>query len=414
MRRRVVVTGMGAVTPIGNTVDDFWAQIKAGVVGIGKISRFDTAGFKATLGAEVKNFVAADRMDGKIAKRTELFAQYAVAAATEAMADAGIQMEKEDPFRVGTAVGSGVGSLQIVEHATAIIAEKGARRLKPLMIPEMTPNMAAGNVAICFGARGKSICISTACATGTHNIGEAYRSIQCGDADVMIAGGTESSITPSCVGGFSALTALTTVKTPLRASIPFDREREGFVIGEGAGIVVLEERDHALRRDAKIYGELVGYGSTADAYHLTALPPDGSGAVKAMALALEESGIKPEEIDYINAHGTSTYQNDLIETRAIERIFGTHAKTVPINSTKSMTGHPLGAAGGIEFIVCMKSMEDGFIHQTMGTGETDEACHLNYSLGAPLHKELHTVLSNSFGFGGHNAVLVARSDTDAQ
>lgn len=408
MKKRVVVTGLGAVTPIGNTVDKFWENVKCCKVGIDKITKFDTALYKVKLAAEVKEFNATDKIDVKSAKRMELFTQYAVSAAIEAIEDSGIDISKEDSFCVGTAIGSGVGSLQIVENACKIIAEQGPGKLKPLMIPKMTPNMAAGSVAIQLGARGKCISISTACATGTNNIGEAFRSIQYGDADIMIAGGADGCITPTCVGGFSALKALSTNENPLRASIPFDKDRNGFVIGEGAGVVILEELSHALKRNGKIYAELVGYGSTADAYHITAPPEDGYGAAKSMKLAITESGIELSEIDYINAHGTSTFQNDLIETRAIKQVFKDAARYVKINSTKSMIGHSLGAAGAIEFIVCVKSIMDGFIHQTLGSSQADEECDLNYTFGSPIQQEVNVVLSNSFGFGGHNAALLLR------
>lgn len=408
MSRRVVVTGMGAVTPIGNTVKEFWNNVKQGQVGIGEITKFDSTAYKVKVAAEVKNFVAEGSMNLKSSKRMETFAQYAVAATKEAMEDAGIDMNAEDPFRVGTAIGSGIGSLQVVERGCEILSSAGPGKIKPLMIPTMIPNMAAGNVAIQFGAKGKCINISTACTSGTNSIGEAYRSIQYGDADIMIAGGAESSITPTCVSGFLALKALSTTEDPLRASIPFDKERNGFVIGEGAGVVILEELEHAKKRGAKIYAELVGYGSTADAYHLTAPPEDGSSAAKAMEQAILEAKITPLEIDYINAHGTSTYQNDLIETRAIKQVFKTAVQKVKINSTKSLIGHSLGAAGGIEFIVCIKAITDGFIHQTVGTTERGEECNLNYVIDEPIKQKVDFALSNSFGFGGHNATLLVK------
>ena len=408
MKRRVVVTGMGAITPIGNTVQEFWANVKKGQVGIDEITKFDTAEYPVRIAAEVKSFTASDILDFTSAKRMELFSQYAVAAAKEALEDSGIDMEKEDSFRAGTAIGSGVGSLQVVEAACEIIRKKGAQKIKPLMIPQMISNMAAGNTAIQLGIRGKCINIATACATGTNNIGEAFRSIQCGDADIMVAGGSESCITPTAIGGFSALRALSTTTNPLRASIPFDKNRNGFVIGEGAGIVILEELAHAQKRGAKIYAELVGYGSTADAYHITAPSQDGSGAAKAMELAINESGLAPIDITYINAHGTSTYQNDLYETMAIKQVFGASAKAVKISSTKSMIGHLIGAAGGVEFITCVKSITDGFIHQTMGTSVAAEECDLDYMIGYSSKQDVSAAMSNSFGFGGHNATLVVK------
>lgn len=408
MKRRVVVTGLGAVTPIGNTVAEFWEGIKAGKVGIGPITKFDTSEYKVKIAAEVKNFIAKERMDFKAAKRMELFSQYAVAAAKEAFEDAGLDIEKEDVYRAGAIIGSGIGSLQTVETSYEKIITKGPSRVNPLMVPLMISNMAAGNVSIQLGLKGKCTNVVTACASGTNCIGDALRAIQYGDADIMLAGGTESCICPTGVAGFTGLTALSTSEDPMRASIPFDKERNGFVLGEGAGIVVLEELEHAKKRGAKIYAELVGYGSTGDAYHITSPAENGEGAGMAMKLAMQEAGVEPEQIDYINAHGTSTHHNDLFETRAIKYALGEAAKDVVINSTKSMIGHLLGAAGGVEFITCVKSIEDGFIHQTMGTTQTDEDCDLNYAIGAPINKELQYVLTNSLGFGGHNASLLLK------
>ena len=408
MKRRVVVTGMGAITPIGNTVEEFWNSIKAGIVGIGEITKFDTTDYKVKLAAEVKNFVAKERMDFKAAKRMEPFSQYAVAAAKEAFQDAGINMEEEDPFRIGVIVGSGIGSLQVAEREYEKILTKGPSRVNPLMVPLMISNMAAGNIAIYLGLKGKCTSVTTACATGTHSIGDALRAIQYGDADVMLAGGTESAICSLAVSGFTNLTALTTSTDPKRASIPFDKDRSGFVIGEGAGVVVLEELEHAKKRGAKIYAEIAGYGATCDAYHITAPAEDGTGAAKAMELAITDANMTPEDVDYINAHGTSTHHNDLFETRAIKQVFGNAVSNVIVNSTKSMTGHLLGAAGGIEFIVCVKSIEEGFIHQTMGLETPDEECDLNYAIGAPIQKPVRCALSNSLGFGGHNATLLVK------
>ena len=408
MKRRVVVTGLGAVTPIGNTVPEFWSGIREGRVGIGEITKFDTAEYKVKLAAEVKGFKAGERMDVKASKRMEAFSQYAVAAAKEAFADAGIDMEKEDPFRAGVTVGSGIGSLSVVETEYAKILAGKMNRVNPLMVPRMISNMAAGNISIQLGLRGKCTNVVTACATGTNCIGDAFRAIQYGDAEVMFTGGTESSVCPIGIAGFSALKALSTKTDPLRASIPFDKERDGFVLGEGAGVVVLEELEHAKKRGARIYAELVGYGATGDAYHITAPMEDGSGAAKAMEFAMREAEITPSRIDYINAHGTATHHNDLFETRAIKLAFGEAAKKVQINSTKSMIGHLLGAAGAVEFIVCVKSLQDQFVHQTVGTTEPEEECDLNYTLGAPVERELRYVMSNSLGFGGHNAVLVLK------
>lgn len=408
MKRRVVVTGLGAVTPIGNTVEDFWAGIKEGKVGIGPITKFDTSDYKVKIAAEVKDFVAKERMDFKAAKRMEAFSQYAVAASKEAYEDSGLDIEKEDPFRAGVIIGSGIGSLQQAESSCEKISTKGPGKVNPLMVPLMISNMAAGSVSIQLGFRGKCTNVVTACASGTNCIGDAFRAIQYNDADIMIAGGTESAICPTGVAGFTALTALSLNEDPMKASRPFDKDRDGFVMGEGAGVVILEELEHAKARGAKIYAEVVGYGSTGDAYHITSPAEDGAGAAKAMELAMEEACVSPEQVEYINAHGTSTHHNDLFETRAIKRAFGEAAKDVVINSTKSMIGHLLGAAGGVEFITCVKAIEDGFIHQTMGTVQADEECDLNYAIGAPVEKEIHYAMTNSLGFGGHNATLLIK------
>lgn len=407
-KRRVVVTGLGAVTPIGNSVQEFWEGIREGKTGIGPITRFDAEAYKVHLVAEVKDFDPKKYMEPKMVRRMAPFAQYAVAAAKEAFEDAGLDMKKEDPFRAGVIIGSGVGDLHQVELCYDKILTKGPGRVPPLMVPLMISNMAAGNVSIQLGLRGKCSDVVTACASGTHSIGDAFRAIQYGDAEIMLAGGAESCICPTGVAGFDALTALTETDDPARASIPFDKDRDGFVLGEGAGIVVLEELEHALARGAEIYAEVVGYGATADAYHITSPAEDGSGAAKAMTLAMEEAGADPSEIEYINAHGTSTHHNDLFETRAIHMAFGEAAEKVVVNSTKSMIGHLLGAAGGVEFITCVKSIQDGFIHQTVGTKEPGEGCDLDYSIGAPVEKEIRYAMSNSLGFGGHNATLLLK------
>lgn len=408
MSRRVVVTGLGAITPIGNNVEEFWNGLKEKKVGIGPITYFDTADYKAKLAGEVKDFDPKQHMDPKAAKRMEKFCQFAVCAAKEAIEDAGLNMEQEDPFRVGVSVGSGIGSLQSVEREYSKMLQKGPNRVNPLLVPLMISNMAAGNVSIQFGMKGKCINVVTACATGTHSIGEAFRTIQYGDADVMIAGGTEASITPIGVAGFTALTALSTSEDPMRASIPFDKDRNGFVMGEGAGIVVLESLEHAQARGAKIYVELAGYGATGDAYHITSPAEDGSGAAKAMEMAIADAGLKPEDVDYINAHGTSTHHNDLFETKAIKLALGEHAEKVKINSTKSMVGHLLGAAGGVEFITCVKSIEEGFVHATAGLQEEDPECDLDYTKGEGVSMNVNCALSNSLGFGGHNATLLVK------
>lgn len=406
MKRRVVITGMGAVTPIGNDVETFWEAVKKGVTGIGPITKFDNTEYKVKLAAEVKGFVAKERMDFKTAKRMELFSQYAVVAAMEAFAQAGIDMTKENPYRAGVSIGSGIGGLSIMESEHEKILTKGPTRVNPFLIPMMISNMAAGNVAIALGLKGKCVNVVTACATGSHSIGDALRAIQYGDADIMVAGGTESAITPIGVAGFSALTALTTSTDPNRASIPFDKERSGFVIGEGAGVVVLEELEHAKQRGAQILAEVSGYGATCDAFHITSPSEDGEGAAMAMHLAMEEAGVSPEEVTYINAHGTSTHHNDLFETRAIKKAFGEVAKQLYVNSTKSMTGHLLGAAGAVECIVCVKSILDGYIHATVNSRESEEECNLNYVFGEGIRQEVNYAISNSLGFGGHNASLL--------
>ena len=405
--RRVVITGMGAITPIGNSVEEFWNGIKEGKTGFGPITYFDTADYRCKLAAEVKDFDPTQYMDKKSARRMEQFCQFAVAAAGQAIADAGLIMEQEDPYMVGCSVGSGIGSLQAMEREYDRLKEKGPGRVGPMLVPLMISNMAAGNVSIAYGLKGKSLNVVTACATGTHSIGEAYRTIQYGDADVMVAGGTESSITPIGIAGFSALTALSFSEDPQRASIPFDKDRNGFVMGEGSALVVLEELEHAKRRGAKIYAELIGYGCSSDAYHITSPAEDGSGAATAMLNALKDGGVAPEELTYINAHGTSTHHNDLFETRAIKLAFGEHAYDLKINSTKSMVGHLLGAAGAVEFVTCVKEIQEGYIHRTVGLRETEEELDLNYCRDG-YEEEVPYALTNSLGFGGHNASLLLK------
>lgn len=406
MKRRVVVTGMGAITPIGNTVEEFWNSIKEQKVGIGPITKFDTTEYKVKIAAEVKGFVAKERMDFKAAKRMEPFSQYAVVAAKEAFAQAGLDMEKEDPYRVGVIIGSGIGGMNSLETEHSKLLEKGPTRVSPMFVPMMISNMAAGNVAIALGLKGKCTNVVTACATGSHCIGDAFRAIQYGDADVMLAGGSESAICPLGVSGFTSLTALNETEDVNKASIPFDKDRNGFVMGEGAGVLVLEELEHAKARGAKVFAEVVGYGATCDAFHITSPAEDGSGAATAMKIAMDDAGIAPSEVTYINAHGTSTHHNDLFETRAIKMAFGEHANDLYINSTKSMIGHLLGAAGGVECIVCVKSLQEGYIHPTVNSKEADAECDLNYVFGAPVEKEFKYAISNSLGFGGHNASLL--------
>ena len=411
-KTRVVVTGLGAITPVGNDVASFWQGLKDKKVGIAPITYFDTTDYKAKLAGEVKDFDPKKYMDPKAARRMEPFSQYAVSAAGEAIAQAGLDMEKEDPFRVGTSIGSGIGSLQAMEREHKKMLEKGPNRVNPLLVPMMISNMAVGNVAMHYGLKGKSINVVTACATGTNSIGEAFRSIQYGEADVMVAGGTESAITPLGMAGFAALTALSTNDDPETASRPFDKDRDGFVMGEGAGIVVLESLEHAQKRGAKILAEVVGYGGSNDAFHITSPAEDGSGAAYAMEMALKDAGIAPEKIDYINAHGTSTHHNDLFETMAVKKALGDHAYKVKINSTKSMIGHLLGAAGGVEFIACVKSIEDGFVHATAGLKEAGEGCDLDYTMGEGVPMDIHYALTNSLGFGGVNASLIIKKFED--
>ena len=408
MSRRVVVTGLGAVTPIGNNVDDFWASVKAGKIGFDHITKFDTTDYKCPIAAELKDFNPQNFMDRKAAKRMEPFSQYAVAAAKQAIDDSGLDIEKEDPYMVGCAIGSGIGSLQAMERETQKLYEKGPNRVNPLLVPLMICNMAAGNVSIQFGLKGKSINDVTACATGTNTIGEAYRSIQYGEADVMVAGGTEGSVCPIGIAGFTALTALSTVDDPTKCSLPFDKNRSGFVMGEGAGVVILEELEHAKARGAKIYAEVVGYGCSSDAYHITSPQEDGAGAARAMTNAMSDAGVTPADVKYINAHGTGTHHNDLFETRAIKLAFGDEAANLKINSTKSMIGHLLGAAGAVEFITCVKEIQDGFIHKTVGYETPDEEIDLNYCKDS-YEEPVEYALSNSLGFGGHNASILLKA-----
>ena len=408
MKTRVVVTGMGAITPIGNDVESFWQGLKDKTVGIGPITYFDTTDYKCKLAAEVKGFDPKQYMDAKAARRMEAFSQFAVAASKEALEQSGIDMEKEDPYRVGVCVGSGIGSLQAMEKDVQKLNDKGPSRVNPLLVPLMISNMAAGNVAIQFGLKGKCFNVVTACATGTHSIGEAFRSIQYGEADVMVAGGAEASITPIGIAGFTSLTALNTTEDASRASIPFDEDRNGFVMGEGAGVVVLESLEHAKARGANILAEVVGYGATCDAFHITSPAEDGSGAARAMENAMKDAGMAAEDIDYVNAHGTSTHHNDLFETKAIRLALGDHAEKVKINSTKSMIGHLLGAAGGVEFITCVKSIQDGFVHATVGLEKPGEGCDLDYTMGDGVSMNVDVAISNSLGFGGHNASLIVK------
>ena len=405
MKKRVVITGIGAITPVGNTVDEYWDSLKEGKHGFGPITQFDASAYKCKLVGEVKNFVAKDYIDPKSARRMARFTQFAVKATQEAMADSGLDMTKEDAYRVGTCIGSGVGSLQELENAYGTILTKGPLRVSPFVVPMMISNIAAGNVAIQFGLKGKSIDVVTACASGTNSIGEAFRTIQYGDADVMVAGGCEAAVSPIGISTFDSLTALTSSTDPDRCSIPFDKDRSGFVLGEGAGIVILEELEHAKARGAKIYAELSGYGCSSDAHHITAPEESGEGPAVAMTNAVKDAGLPLDAVQYINAHGTSTHLNDLVETRAIKKAFGDHAKDIKINSTKSMTGHLLGAAGAIECIACVKCIEEGYIHRTRGLVESEEELDLDYCK-EPCEMDVDVAISNSLGFGGHNACIV--------
>jgi len=409
MKNRVVITGMGAITPIGNDVESFWKGIKEGKCGIDVITHFDITSYKAKLAAEVKGFNAEESIDRRSSKRMDRFCQFAVATAKEAVVNSKLDLETIDHERFGVMVGSGIGGIGTIEEQHAKLLERGPGRVSPLVIPMIISNMAAGNIAIEFGAKGICSNVVTACATGTNAIGEAFHLLQDDRVDIMIAGGSESSITPLAIAGFTSMTALSTSTDPLRASIPFDKDRNGFIMGEGAGILILETLDHAEKRGAKIYGEVVGYGSTCDAYHMTSPAPNGEGGARAMKMAIKEAGIKPEEISYINAHGTSTPPNDKLETAAIKSVFGEAAYKIPVSSTKSMTGHMLGAAGAVEAIVCIKAMEDGFVPPTIGLVNADPECDLDYVPNKGREAKLTYTLSNSLGFGGHNATIIMKA-----
>lgn len=406
--KRVVITGMGCITPIGNSVDAFWQGVKEEKVGIAPIVNFDATQYKVNLVAEVKDFNAKDYIEPKMAKRMERFSQFTVAAAKEALEQSGIDLEKENIYRCGVSIGSGIGSLIGIEREHEKLLKGGPNKIHPLTAPLVLGNMAAANVAMYAGFRGKCIDTVSACATGTNSIGEAFRSIKYGESDVVLAGGVDSSVSALGVATFQQLTALTASEDPKRASIPFDKERSGFVTGEGAGVLVLEELEHAVNRGAHIYGEIIGYGATCDASHVTTPLEDGSAAAMAMTLAMEEAGIVPEQIDYINAHGTSTHYNDLYETKAIKRALGEYAYKVKINSTKSMVGHLFGASGAVELITCVKSIEEGYIHPTVGLKVDDPECDLDYTKGKAVNMPVNIAMSNSFGFGGHNASVIVK------
>lgn len=406
--KRVVITGMGAVTPIGTGVEKFWNNILNNEIGIRPIRNFDTTDYKAKLSAEVVDFEPKDYLDGKALKRMDRFSQFAVVASIEAMEDSGLKTEEEDAYRLGVCIGSGTGSLMGIEREYDKMLAKGPGRIHPLTAPLVLGNMAAANVAMHHGFQGKCIDVVTACATGTNSIGEAFRSIRHGELDVVLAGGVDSSVSRFGVATFQALTALTDSEDPACASIPFDRRRNGFVTGEGAGVLVLEELEHAKRRGAHIYGEIAGYGATCDAHHVTTPLEDGSAAAKAMSMAIEEAGLSPADVDYINAHGTSTHYNDLYETRAIKLAFSEDAYKVHINSTKSMIGHMFAGGGAVELITCVKSINESYIHPTVGLVEDDPECDLDYTKGQGIHTPVHVAISNSLGFGGHNATVLVK------
>ncbi|MBL3648923.1 beta-ketoacyl-ACP synthase II [Bacillus vallismortis] len=405
-KKRVVVTGLGALSPLGNDVDTSWNNAINGVSGIGPITRVDAEEYPAKVAAELKDFNVEDYMDKKEARKMDRFTQYAVVAAKMAVEDADLNITDEIAPRVGVWVGSGIGGLETLESQFEIFLTKGPRRVSPFFVPMMIPDMATGQISIALGAKGVNSCTVTACATGTNSIGDAFKVIQRGDADVMVTGGTEAPLTRMSFAGFSANKALSTNPDPKTASRPFDKNRDGFVMGEGAGIVVLEELEHALARGAKIYGEIVGYGSTGDAYHITAPAQDGEGGARAMQEAIRDAAVSPEDIDYINAHGTSTYYNDKYETMAIKTVFGEHAHKLAVSSTKSMTGHLLGAAGGIEAIFSVLAIKEGVIPPTINIQTPDEECDLDYVPDEARRQDLNYVLSNSLGFGGHNATLI--------
>ena len=409
MLPRVVVTGLGVISPIGNNQNDFWKSLVEGRSGVDKITQFDPAQFDSRIAGEVKGYDPTATIPVKETKRMERFSQFAVTAATEAIHDSGLDLKKEDPFEIGVLIGSGIGSLRIIEETHTIYLTKGPSRFSPFMVPLLIINMASGWVSILFGLKGPNLSVVTACATGTHSIGEAYRMIQHGQAKAMVAGGTESCITPLGIGGFCALKALSKRNDdPKSASRPFDKERDGFVMGEGAGVVVLEELEHAKARGAKIYGEVAGYGLNGDAYHMTAPRPDGEGAARCMKLALQDARLRLEDVQYINAHGTSTELNDKIETLAIKTIFKDHAKKLAVSSTKSMTGHTLGAAGGIEFVACCLSLKNQTLHSTINLTHPDPECDLDYIPGAARKTKVDICVSNSLGFGGHNASIIVK------
>ena len=406
--RRVVVTGLGAITPVGNNVNEFWDGIVNGKCGIDQITLFDTENFKVKLAGEVKNFNVEDYFDRREAKRLDRFSHFAIVAARELMKDSSLDVNSIDPTRFGVAVSSGIGGLQTIENNAQTLFEKGPDRISPMYIPMAINNMAAGNIAIEVGAKGESFCMTTACASATHTIGECFRIIKHGYQDVMIAGGTEASITPTGIAGFTNIKALSQQQDKTRASIPFDKERSGFVMGEGAGIILLEELEHAKKRGAKIYAEIVGYGATSDAYHITSPAPDGEGGARAMINAMKDAGVNPEDVTYINAHGTATPLNDKYETMAVKTAFGEASKKVMVSSTKGHTGHLLGAAGGVEAVACIKAIETGIVPPTIGYKVKDEECDLDIVPNVARKADVKYAMSNSLGFGGHNSSILLK------
>ncbi|ASV66237.1 beta-ketoacyl-ACP synthase II [Cytobacillus sp. FSL W7-1323] len=405
-KKRVVVTGLGAVTPVGNNVEQSWSNIKAGKSGVGPLTRLNADEYPAKVAAEVKDFDIHEYLEKKDARKMDRFTHYAVASSIMAVKDANLTINDENAHRVGVWVGSGIGGMETFENQFETFLNRGYRRVSPFFVPMMIPDMAAGQVSITLGAKGVNSCTVTACATGTNSIGDAFKVIQRGDADVMVTGGAEAPITRMSVAGFCANTALSTNPDPATASRPFDKDRDGFVIGEGAGILILEELEHALARGANIYAEIVGYGSTGDAYHITAPAPEGEGGARAMKMALDDAGLTPEQIDYINAHGTSTDYNDKYETVAVKSVFGEHAYHLAISSTKSMTGHLLGAAGGVEAIFSILALRDSTLPPTINYNTKDPDCDLDYVPNVSREKTIGAVMSNSLGFGGHNATIV--------
>jgi len=409
MKNRVVITGMGVVTPLGNKVEEFWENLLAGKSGVDYIKAFDVSDYPTKIAAEVKDFNPEEYMDKKEVKRTDRFVQFALGAAKEALEDSGLNMEEEDRERIGVYIGSGIGGLGTFEDQHKVLLEKGARRVSPFFIPMMIANMGAGQVSIALGAKGPNSLAVTACASGTNSIGDAFKIIQRGDADVMFAGGAEATIRPTGLAGFCSAKALSSRnEEPQKASRPFDKDRDGFVMGEGAGVLVLESLEHAQKRGARIYAEIIGYGMSGDAYHMTQPAPEGEGAARCMKMAIRDAGISPEDIDYINAHGTSTDYNDRYETMAIKSSLGKHAYEVPVSSTKSMTGHLLGAAGAVEAVACALAIRDQTIPPTINYETPDPDCDLDYVPNVARKAKIDVALSNSLGFGGHNATIIIK------